>query len=110
MVEINIVRSGFEDGKFQREVVAHLRVDGQQVELDGDRSVLPLDRELLNLRDGSKVSFERNPEEWARSLPGTLRGPNLAAEVVEDSDPVPEPEAAEQPPRAAHYAQWGHRG
>jgi hypothetical protein len=109
MVELNIVRSDFADGEFQREVVAHLRVDGQQVQLDGDRSVLPLDRELLNLRDGSKVSFERSPEEWARSLPGSLRGPKLAAEVVEDSDPVPEPDLDERPPRAVHYAHGDHR-
>lgn len=106
MVELNIIRSEFDtEGEFQREVVAHLEADGKEVRIDGDESLLPRDRKLPNLRDGTTVSFNEDPEEWARSLPASLRGPTLAAVVVTDTNPIDEVESEEQPPSAVEYAQ-----
>jgi hypothetical protein len=70
--------------------VATVRVDGGELDARGEEPDL-VDREqrVLNPRTGEPIKFVDAPEDWARGLVGSFRGPYLWAEIVDDSDPVP---------------------
>lgn len=61
-----------------------LRVEGDEPELVDRR------QRVVSLRTGKAITFADDPEEWARSLPGSFRAPYLWAEVIEDTDPLPD--------------------
>lgn len=44
---------------------------------------------VLNLRDGTTITCDGDPEEWVRGLAAAFRTPYLSARVVEDTDPLP---------------------
>ena len=44
----------------------------------------------MNLRSGETISFSEDDEEWARGLAAAYRTPYLWAEIVEDTDPLPD--------------------
>jgi hypothetical protein len=111
MVEIELRAPHFDEERqtVEWEPVARLRVSGDQYELEDERGVVDLTLPVLNLRTGRRLHFADSPEEWARNLPTTYRGPELVAEVLHDDaaprveeveverEPVDVPEAVEQP-------------
>ena len=71
--------------------VARLTVNGDSRDLTGEEpGVVDFERQVVSLRDGQKLHYGDDPEEWTRSLIGSYRTPYLWAEVVEDDDPVDE--------------------
>ena len=72
------------------ETLARLTVDGQDARIEGDESVVDFEQRALNLRSGETISFSEDGEEWARGLAAAYRTPYLWAEIVEDTDPLPE--------------------
>jgi hypothetical protein len=73
-----------ENGAF--EVAARLKVDGKSHDIEGDPSVFDFEMPVVGITKRRRVTFARDPEEWARSLPGSYRSPYLLAKVVHDDD------------------------
>jgi hypothetical protein len=67
-------------------VVATLRIDGTHMELDGDQDFIEVrDIEVLDVETGQSVTFDADPERWARNLPQAFRSGDLVCEVVGES-------------------------
>ena len=77
------------------EVVALLQVrEGQIEELEGPLAhLLDLRMPVMGLTAGRSVRFNDDPEEWARSLVGAFRAPDLFARVVADDHRAPQADA-----------------
>jgi hypothetical protein len=88
------------------ETLARLTVNGQEARIEGDETVVDFEQRVMNLRSGETTSFSDNGEEWARGIAAAYRTPYLWAEIVEDSDPLPDVsiEAVEIADPAAHAA------
>ncbi len=78
------------------EIVAELVVDGGEVQrLEGLYAhLIDLEMPVMGISEGKIVRFHENPEEWARSLVGAFRAPDLFARVAADDHPVPDIEEA----------------
>jgi hypothetical protein len=77
------------------EPLVALRVEnGQEPEIEGDRSLFDFEMPVVSLRSGETIRFDENPEEWARSLVLAYRGGDLVAAITHDDDPVSEEELA----------------
>jgi hypothetical protein len=70
-----------------RRTLAVLRAEGKGIEVDGDRDAIDFDRLLLD-PFGDEVRCEADPERWLRCLAISPMGPDLAVEVLEDTDPL----------------------
>lgn len=55
-------------------------------------------------RLGRTIHFDENPEEWARALVATFNAPDLAPDVIADSDPWEVPETEDLAPHLAEAA------
>jgi hypothetical protein len=65
--------------------VATVTADGGNVDVVGDgRELVDLRMTVVSASGDGQITVEQDPEEWARSLPGALRGPYLSARVVRD--------------------------
>jgi hypothetical protein len=86
MVTVEVVTPKLDSNSPQDDwdVVARLTVDGGSWHVDGDGSVFDYTMPVIGITTHRRVSFRRNPEEWARSLPGSYRSPYLLARVVSD--------------------------
>jgi hypothetical protein len=63
-----------------------LRIDGTRVEIEGDPDFAEVrDIEVLDVESGQTVTFDRDPERWARNLPQAFRSGDLVCEVITDS-------------------------
>jgi hypothetical protein len=87
MVHVEFWRPGSEIG--QSECVATLTQRGRsQPQIEGrEPQVVDLERLVLSVSTGEAIRWEDDPEEWARSLPGSYRSPYLLAEIVHDDNP-----------------------
>jgi hypothetical protein len=99
------------DGEYRpagSHVVTRLIVEDQDARLEGAEPELDFEQIVLNLRTGEPISFEDDGEEWARGLAASFRTPYLWAEIVEDSNPLPnveiEPVYIEDPTEATQEA------
>jgi hypothetical protein len=96
MVEVEI-RTPIYDEESQEIVwrpLALVRADGDDLEVFGDGSCVPLDP-VVSMSSGKSVEAADNPEEWARNLPYAYRSGDLAAVIRRDDDP-PALEAPEE--------------
>jgi hypothetical protein len=57
-----------------------------------------------SLRQGRTVYFDQEPEEWARSLIATFNAPDLAPDVLADTNPWAVAETEDLAPRLAEGA------
>ena len=97
MIHLHLVRAAVDlDGHPHAERVGEVRVDAGILEIT-PADVLSDQLSVVSVRSGEVVHAYEDPEEWARSLAGSLRGVGLAVEVIEDTDPVPEPVEEEEP-------------
>ena len=93
MVELEILAAVDQHGdEVAWEPLAHLRVDGDDYEVDDDQGVIDLRIALVSLRTGTEVRFEDDHEEWARSLPTAFRSGDLIVRVLHDDNPIREGE------------------
>lgn len=93
MVHVEFWRPGSEIGRSK--CVATLTQRGHdQPKIEGSEpQVVDLERMVLSVNTGHAISWEDDPEEWARSLAGSYRNPYLLAEIVHDDHPAPEPQS-----------------
>lgn len=69
--------------------VAVVRVDGTHFELEGDQDFAEIrDIEVHDVATGQSVTFDADPERWARNLPHAFRSGDLVCEVFHDSAPT----------------------
>lgn len=75
------------------QLAALVRADGGDISIDGPEPEL-VDRSqpVLNLRDGTTITCDDDPEEWVRGLAASFRTPYLSAHLVEDTNPLPDVE------------------
>ncbi len=87
---LRIIRDG---QPCEAEVAARVRADRDEISVDGPEPEL-IDRSqpVLNLRDATTITCADNPEEWVRGLAVSFRTPYLSADVVEDTNPLPDVE------------------
>ncbi|MDQ3874959.1 MAG: hypothetical protein M3322_05330, partial [Actinomycetota bacterium] len=45
---------------------------------------------VLNVRNGTTITYPDDPEEWVRGLAVSFRTPYLSARIVEDTNPPPD--------------------
>ena len=92
-LDIRIPPAPGEAGGFR--TVARLRVAGERWAIEGDGRLVDLDhpvpdqRTFLSTGERRRLTFDEDPEEWARNLPATLRGPGVVAVITSDTDPLP---------------------
>jgi len=92
MVRIEFCRPTWDDDDVA--VVAVLVVKGRDVHVDGDMAgVIDFTMPVMSVNHERPIQFDEDPEEWARSLPGSYRAPDLFARVVADDSPVEEEQA-----------------
>jgi hypothetical protein len=86
MIELQFTVPNRNHGELEWEVVATLRVDGPQLEVEGDRCFAEVrDIEVLDVETGQSLTFDADPERWARNLPQAFRSGDLVCRVTADS-------------------------
>jgi len=93
VITIELLRVIRDSQPCEAELAARVRADGGEIAVEGPEPEL-VDRSqpVLNLRDGTTITCEDNPEEWVRGLAVAFRTPYLSARVVEDTNPLPDVE------------------
>lgn len=92
MVELEIVAASGQHGDEEWRSLARLRVDGREVEVEGERGVFDFTMPVVSLRTGGQVRFEEDQEEWARSFPTAFRTGDVVVRVLHDDNPLREEE------------------
>lgn len=86
MVEIEFAVPNRHLNELSWDVVATLRVDGTHLEVEGDQDFSEVrDIEVLDVEIGQSVTFDADPERWARNLPQAFRSGDLVCRVTADS-------------------------
>jgi hypothetical protein len=86
MIELRFTTPCRRGDELDWDVVAIVRVDGTHFELEGNQDFAEIrDIEVLDVTSGQSVSFDADPERWARNLPQSFRSGDLVCEVVGDS-------------------------
>jgi hypothetical protein len=81
-----------QDGQHSKaRLAARIRADRDGVSVDGpEPELVDLSQPVLNLRDGTTITCDDDPEEWVRGLAVSFRTPYLSARVVEDTNLLPD--------------------
>jgi hypothetical protein len=88
MIEIRFKTPRRRQGVLEWDHVAVVRVDGTHFEIEGDQDFGEIrDIEVLDVATGQSVTFDADPERWARNLPQAFRSGDLVCEVFDDSAP-----------------------
>jgi hypothetical protein len=86
MIELQFTVPNRRQGDLEWDVVATLHVDGPHLELEGDQSFAEVrDIEVLDVDTGQSLTFDVDPERWARNLPQAFRSGDLVCRVTADS-------------------------
>jgi hypothetical protein len=86
MIELQFTVPNRHHGDLEWDVVATLRVDGPHMKVEGDQSFAEVrDIEVLDVETGQAVTFDADPEHWARNLPQAFRSGDLVCRVTVDS-------------------------
>ena len=86
MIEIRFTTPRRRGHELDWDVVAIVRVEGNHFEIEGDQDFAEIrDIAVLDVVSGQSVSFDADPEWWARNLPQAFRSGDLVCEVVDDS-------------------------
>lgn len=75
--------------------LADVWVSGQEVHVEGDGSVFSVSIPVVEPESGERLTFEADPERWARALPTAYRSGDLVVRAIVY-------EHADMPARAAH--------
>ena len=88
MIEITFTAPRRHDGVVEWEIVAVLHIEGTHLGVEGDQDFAEVcDIELLDEDTGQTVTFDADPERWARNLPQAFRSGDLVCNVTGDSAP-----------------------
>jgi len=88
-----------DEARVEWKPVLHIRVETQDhCAVTGDLRYLDLNAPVLNRRTGAPVRAEDDLEEWVRNLAQAYaRAGDLAVVVLDDTNPLPEPNPADFP-------------
>ena len=87
MIEIQFSVPERANGEVEWHVVAVLCIDGTHLEIQGDRDFAEVrDIEVLDDETGQSVTFDADPERWARNLPQAFRSGDLVCELVGEGE------------------------
>lgn len=89
MIHVQLIAARNLGDKVERRVAGEIHADGATLRMEPE-NLLPQDFSVLNLRTGAPVTAAEDPEDWARSLHGSLRGVGMTVEVVTDTNPLSE--------------------
>lgn len=89
-VEIRTPTYNEESQAIESVLLAIVEADGSRLEIEGDKSCVPLDP-VVSATTGRRLDASSEPEEWARNLPGAYRAGDLIA-VIRHDDAPPEQE------------------
>jgi hypothetical protein len=88
MIEITFTAPRRHDGVVEWDLIAVLHIEGTHLEVEGDQDFAEVrDIELLDEDTGQTVTFDADPERWARNLPQAFRSGDLVCRVTADSAP-----------------------
>ena len=62
--------------------LADVWVNGQDVHIEGDGSVFSTSIPVVEPESGERLTFEADPERWARALPTAYRSGDLLVSVI----------------------------
>ena len=62
--------------------LADVWVNGQDVHVEGDGSVFSTSVPVVEPESGERLTFEADPERWARALPTAYRSGDLLVSVI----------------------------
>ncbi|MGH2713279.1 MAG: hypothetical protein ACRDM7_05235 [Thermoleophilaceae bacterium] len=86
MIELEFAVPDRQDGELRWNVVATLRIDGTHMAVEGDEAFAEArDIVVLDTETGQSVTFDADPERWARNLPQAFRSGDLVCRVTTDS-------------------------
>lgn len=86
MIELSFSAPRRQDGELEWDRIAVLRVDGTHFEIEGDADFAEVrDIEVLDVESGQTVTFDADPERWARNLPNAFRSGDLVCVVIDDA-------------------------
>ena len=61
-------------------------MDGTRFEIEGDQDFAEVrDIEVLDVESGQTVTFDADPERWARNRPNSFRSGDLVCELIDDA-------------------------
>jgi len=93
-VEIRTPTYDEESQTIESILLAIVEADGSRLEIEGDKSCVPLDP-VISATTGRRVDASADPEEWARNLPHAYRAGDLVA-VIRHDDAPPEQEIPDE--------------
>jgi hypothetical protein len=86
MIEVTFTAPRRRGHAVERDLIATVRVGGTHFEIVGDQNSAGVrDIEVLDVASGQSVTFDADPERWARNLPQAFRSGDLVCEVVDDA-------------------------
>jgi hypothetical protein len=86
MIEITFTAPRRYDGVVEWDLIAVLHIEGTHLEVEGDQGFAEVrDIELLDVDTGQTVTFDADPERWARNLPQAFRSGDLVCRVTGES-------------------------
>ena len=95
MITLELLRCTRDGQHGKARLAARIRADRDGVSVDGpEPDLVDPSQPILNLRDGTTITCDDDPEEWVRGLAVSFRTPYLSAQVVEDTNPLPDVEVA----------------
>lgn len=65
------------EGRIEFRRVADVWISGQEVHVEGDPSVFSTDVRVVEPQTGALLTFDADPERWARALPTAYRAGDL---------------------------------
>lgn len=90
MITLELLRIQ-DDRLCDAELAIRIRANGSDVSIEGpEPELIDLYQPVLNLRNGTTITCNADPEEWVRGLAAAFRTPYLAARIVEDTNPLPD--------------------
>ena len=85
MIEISFHAPRRHGAELEWDQIAVVRVDGMHFEVDGDQDFAEVrDIEVLDVESGQSVTYDADPDRWARNLPYAFRSGDLVCEIVGD--------------------------
>jgi hypothetical protein len=94
MVHLQLIALQNDGSAVSERILGEIRADSDQLRIEPADVISPT-LQVVSLRDGTPLTGHANAEEWARSLSGSLRGVGMTVRVIEDSDPIDEPQDEE---------------
>jgi len=90
MIKVELLRPTYDGRTLLWQRLAVLAAEDDRFTwIEGDPSLLDRSVPVVDLRNGRRLTFAENPEEWVRGLPTLFRSGDVIVNVLEDTNPLP---------------------